>query len=158
MWEGYITEYHHKSHLNFLYFRLDIPGRGFTFLFHTGPFLTLSNNVDDKLQTEHILITDVSQRNEDSLICWYHTNQFSPSQFSWYHKHFPSDRRTQIPKTMSYYFGWSSKPDTSNRYQMLKLLRQPDTVAVEGVLTCYFRDKGSTSVGIHYPSEFHVFE
>ena len=38
-------------------------------------------------------------------------------------------------------------------YQKLKLLRQPDTVAVEGVFTCDTHEAGFTYVGIHYPSE-----
>ena len=127
--------------------------------------MTLSNNADDKIQTEHILITDVSQRNEDSLICWHRTNQIH-NGFSWYHEfieHSPSDRRSEIPKMSQtspyYYFGWSSKKKVNLRkYQKLKLLRQPDTVAVEGVFTCETGDGGSTSVGIHYPSELIVFE
>ena len=110
---------------------------------------------------EHILITDVSQRNEDSLICWYFTNQ-SPNGFHWYHEfieHSPSDGRSEIPRmtqTPPYYFGWSSEIKRSSPYHKLKLLRQPDTVAAEGVFTCDTGDGDSTSVGIHYPSEFMV--
>ena len=122
----------------------------------------MSNNFDDKLQTEHILITDVSQRNEDSLICWYHSLRVSMS-FSWYHEfieHSPSDGRSEIPRitqTAPYHFGWSSKAERRLPYQMIKLLRQPDTVAVEGVFNCDTGDGISTSVGIHYPSELIVF-
>ena len=120
--------------------------------------MTLSNNVDDKIQTEHILITDVSQRNEDSLICWYRSRRI-PISFNWYNEfieYSPSDGRSKIPKitqTPPYYFGWSSKIERSPTYHKLKLLRQPDTVAVEGVFTCDTGDGDSTSVGIHYPSE-----
>ena len=120
----------------------------------TDLFLTVSN--ENKLQTEHILITDVSQRNEDSLICWYRTNILS-SGFAWYHKFIdsPKDWGSEIAKitqTSPYYFGWSSKAERSPPYQRLKLLRQPDTFAVEGVFTCDTGDGGYTSVGIHYPS------
>ena len=124
----------------------------------------MSNNADDKIQTEHILITDVSQRNEDSLICWYRTNQFSGQVLSWYHElieHSPSDGRSEIPRitqTSPYYFGWSSKIERDPPYfQKLQLLRQPDTVAVEGVFICDTGDGESTSVGIHYPSMLQVF-
>ena len=123
--------------------------------------MTLSDNADDKLQTEHILITDVSQRNEDSLICWYRTSRI-PIRFNWYHKfieHSPSGEKSEIPKitqTPSYYFGWSSEKERSLPYQKIKLLRQQDTVAVEGVFTCDTGDGDSTSVGIHYPSELIV--
>ena len=120
-------------------------------------FLTVSNNHADKLQTEHILITNVNQRNEDSLICWYSSNRVSAFGLSWYHEfieHSLSDGRSEIPKisqTPPYYFGWSSKIERSH-YQKLKLLKQPDTVAVEGVFTCDTGHKESTYVGIHYPS------
>ena len=122
----------------------------------------MSNNAYDKLQTEHILITDVSQKDEDSLICWYRSLQFSREGLSWYHEfieHSPNDGKAQIPKitqTPPYYFGWSSKRERSLPYQKLKLLRQPDTVAVEGVFTCDTGDGESTSVGIHHPSELIV--
>ena len=128
-----------------------------------GLFITVSNNFDDKLQTEHILITDVSQRNEDTLICWYRSLRVSLLGLSWYHgfiEHSPRDQMTEIPaitQTQPYYFGWSSKGERSLPYQKLKLLRQPDTVAVEGVFTCNTGDGVSTSVGIHYPSELIVF-
>ena len=132
--------------------------------FLVGVFLTVSNNVDDKIQTEHILITDVSQRNEDSLICWYRSLRSSALGLSWYHEfieHSPSDGRSKIPKitqTSPYYFGWSSKIERHLLYfQKLNLLRQPDTVAVEGVFTCDTGHGESTSVGIHYPSMFQVF-
>ena len=49
----------------------------------------------------------------------------------------------------------------SLRIQKLKLLRHPDTLAVEGVFTCEAgRTAGSvsmTSVGIHYPSALRKF-
>ena len=75
-------------------------------------------------------------------------------------EHSPSDRRHEIPRkiaqNLSYYFGWSSMQDRSALIQKLKLLRHPDTLAVEGVFTCEAgRTAGSvsmTSVGIHYPS------
>ena len=103
--------------------------------------------------------TDVSQRNEDSLICWYHTNRVSANSFSWYHEFIeplPNDGRSKIPKltqTQPYYFGWSSKIESKRQYQIIKLLRQPDTVTVEGVFTCDTVHGDFTSVGIHYPSE-----
>ena len=128
------------------------------FHFSCDLYLTLS---DDKIQTDHILITDVNQKNEDSLICWRRTYQVSRI-FSWYHEfieHSPGDGRSKIPKipqNMSYYFGWSSVQEGSVRIQKLKLLRHPDTLAVEGVFTCEAgRAAGSvsmTSVWIHYPS------
>ena len=129
---------------------------------HADLFLTGSNNVDDKLQTEHILITDVSQRNEDSLICWYHSNQYQPV-FSWYYEFiepFPGIGRGKIKVTDTepYSFGWSSKVERSLPYQKIKLLRQPDTVAVEGVFTCDAGHGIFTSVEIHYPSEFIAFQ
>ena len=130
-------------------------------IFNADIFLTLSNNADNKLQTEHILITDVSQRNEDSLICWYRSSRI-PIRFSWYHEfieHSASDGWSEIPKitqTAQYYFGWSSNIKIIRPYHKLKLLRQPDTVAVEGVFTCDTRYEESTSVGIHYPSELIV--
>ena len=121
--------------------------------------MTLSNNGDDKLQTERILITDVSQRNEDSLICWYRSIQV-PSGFYWYHEFSPNDGRSEIPRitqTPPYYFGWSSMIERSSPYHKLKLLRQPDSVAVEGVFTCDTGDGDSTSVEIHHPSELIIF-
>ena len=120
-------------------------------------FLTLSNNVDDKLQTEHILITDVSQRNEGSLICW-HRSYHIPNGFNWYHEFIEhlSSNRSEIPQTSPYYFGWSSEKERRLPYQKLKLLRQPDTVSVEGVFTCDTGDGDSISVGIHYPSACKV--
>ena len=127
--------------------------------FNADIFLTVSNNVSDKIQTQHILITDVSQRNEDSLICWYRTNRFSANSFSWYHEfieHLPNEGRSKIPKltqTPPYYFGWSSKIESRRQYQIIELLRQPDTVAVEGVFTCDTVHGDFTSVGIHYPSK-----
>ena len=133
------------------------------FYFHADLFLTVSNNAKDKIQTEHILITDVSQRNEDSLICWYRDNKFEPG-FSWYYElleHSPSDERSEIPKitqTPPEYFGWSSRVERNRPYRKLKLLRQPDTVAVEGVFTCDSGEGDSVSVGIHYPSELIVFQ
>ena len=123
----------------------------------------MSDIADGMIQTEHILITDISQRNEGSLICWYRSFQVSALALSWYHKfieHSPSDGRSQIPKitqTPPYYFGWSSKGERSHPYQKLKLLRQPHSVAVEGVFICDTGDGESTSVGIHYPSMLKVF-
>ena len=121
-------------------------------------FLTLSNNADDKLQNKHILITDVNQMNEDSLICWYRSRQVSRI-FHWYHEfieYSPNDGRSEIPiitQTPPYYFGWSSKRERSLPYYKLKLLRQPDAVAVEGVFTCDTGHGDYVSVGIHHPSE-----
>ena len=126
------------------------------YAFNADLFLTKSNNADDKLQTEHILITDVSQRNENSLICWYRSRRVSGRGFRWYHEFIEIDGRSLIPTVTQYqlfYFGWSSKVEIHPPYQKLKLLRQPDTVAVEGVFTCDTGDGDSTSVGIHYPSE-----
>ena len=136
----------------------------YTSTFNADVFLTVSDNVDDKVQTEHILITDVSPRNEDSLICWYRTNHASASGLSWYHEfveHAPSGEKSEIPRitqTPPYYFGWSSKRERSHPYHKLKLLRQPDTVAVEGIFTCDTGDGDSTSVGIYYPSELISFQ
>ena len=130
------------------------------FITHADLYLTLS---DDKIQTDHILITDVNQRNEYSLICWHHSRRVI-NTFSWYHEfieHSPSDKRHKIPRkiaqNLSYYFGWSSVQNGSVLKRNLKLLRHPDTLAVEGVFTCEAgRAAGGvsiTSVGIHYPSE-----
>ena len=116
----------------------------------------MSNNADNKLQNKHILITDISPRNEDSLICWHRSYQLT-TEFSWYHvftEHSPSNR-SEVPRVTQfqpYYFGWSSKIERNPPYHKLKLLRQPDTVAVEGVFTCDTGRGDSTSVGIHYPS------
>ena len=124
----------------------------------------MSNNANDKIQTEHILITDVNQRNEYSLICWHCFYRFSAISISWYHEfieHSPSDGRSKIPKitqTSPYYYGWSSKGKLRLPYQKLILLRQPDTVAIEGIFTCDTGDGGSTSVGIHHPSESIMYD
>ena len=130
------------------------------FHFHADLYLTL---YDDKIQNDHILITDVNQRNEDSLICWHHSRQVL-NTFSWYHEfmeHSPSDKRHKIPRkiaqNLSYYFGWSSVQNGSVLKRNLKLLRHPDTPAVEGVFTCEARRAAGgvsmISVWIHHPSE-----
>ena len=61
-----------------------------------------------------------------------------------------------MPQNMSYYFGWSSVQEGNTLIQKLRLLKHPDTLAVEGVFTCEAGvTAGSvsmTSVWIHYPS------
>ena len=129
-------------------------------------FLTLSDDVDDVIQTEHILITDVSQSSGDTLICWSTRAQGS---FSWFHQFVGSEELTEFPKITENkpsYFGWNSEIGLKLGYNMLTLLIiEMDTIPIEGVFTCSVGSSGDLnsvdnsegfSVGIHYPSKLHT--
>ena len=112
-------------------------------------FLTLSDEKDDIIQAEHIIITDINQ-----VICWYR-GATALSSMNWYHQF--DERRFRrkncIPsKTDRRNFGWYSCEQTSpHPYKQLKLLRD----------VTFFCDPDRNnnvdnyiSIGIHYPSEF----
>ena len=130
---------------------------------YTDLFLTLSDDVDDEIQTEHILITDVSQSSGYTLICW--STRGVQGTFSWFHQFIGSGKFTELPKVTenkSSYFGWKSGKDYKDGYIKLTLLREMDTVPIEGVFTCsiggYFNIHKSeaVSVGLHYPSKLYI--
>ena len=102
----------------------------------TDLFLTLSDDVDDVIQTEHILITDVSQSSGDTLICWSTRAQRS---FSWFHQFIGSEELTELPRVTENkpsYFGWKSELGRKLEYNKLTLLRVIGSVPIEGVFTC----------------------
>ena len=115
-------------------------------------FLTLSDDVDDKILTEHFHIND-----SHSLICWYCSNR-ALSDFNWYHQflnYYSSSEWTEIPKNSYYtYNGWQSRAEYISPYQKLMLSRDSHTVAIEGYFACNIGGRyGKTvTVGIHYPS------
>ena len=133
---------------------------------YTDLFLTLSHDVGDKIQTKHILITDVSQSSGYTLICW--TTQGVQGTFSWFHQFIGSKELTELPKTTENkpsYFGWKSEIGRELGYNTLTLLKEMDTIPIEGVFTCSVgssRDLDSAGdseavyVGIHYPSKLHT--
>ena len=130
---------------------------------YTDLFLTLSDDVDDVIQTKHILITDVSQSSGDTLICWSTRTQGS---FSWFHQFIGSEELTELPRVTENkpsYFGWKIKIVHKSGYNMLTLLnREMDTIPIEGIFTCRVGSSGdlgnseAVSVGIHYPSKFFL--
>ena len=114
----------------------------------------MSDDVDDVIQTEHILITDVSQSSGDTLNCW--STQSVYRSFRWYHQFIGSDELTELSQNKSIYFGWTSELARQDAKNKLTLLREMDTVPIEGVFTCSrdTADKSeAVSVGIHYPSK-----
>ena len=132
-------------------------------IIYTDLFLTLSDAVDDEFQTEHILITDVSQSSGNTLICWL----TGPHQatFSWFHQFIGSGKFTELPKVTENkpsYFGWKSGKDYKDGYNKLTLLREMGTVPIEGVFTCRIggginiHNYEAVSVGMHYPSKIFL--
>ncbi|CAI7989841.1 hypothetical protein GBAR_LOCUS349 [Geodia barretti] len=127
----------------------------------TDLFLTLSDDVDDVIQTEHILITDVSQSSGDTLICWSTRAQRS---FSWFHQFIGSEELTELPRVTENkpsYFGWKIEIGRKLEYNKLTLLKEMDTIPIEGVFTCsvgtlYTDIFEEDSVGIHYPSKIFL--
>ena len=120
----------------------------------------MSDDVGAKIQTEHILITDLSQSSGDTLICC--CTQKARITFRWCHQFKGSDELTELPKiteNKSSYFGWTSEITHQDAKNKLTLLREMDTVPIEGVFTCsvVYRDTAdkseAVSVGIHYPSK-----
>ena len=117
-------------------------------------FLTLSDEKDDMIQAEHIIITDINQ-----VICWH---RGASNTINWYHRF--DDRRLnrqyKIPKDDDRrYFGWYSEQTStsSSLHQQLKLLKDVNYVPIEGFFFCAYRDRNNDkniSIGIHYPSEF----
>ena len=130
---------------------------------YTDFFLTLS---DDVIETEHILVTDVSQSSGDTLICW--TTRGVQGSFSWFHQFIGSKKLAKLPKITEKkpsYFGWKSEIGREFGDNKLTLLKEMDTIPIEGVFTCSVgsdRDLDSVdiseavSVGIHYPSKLHI--
>ena len=119
-------------------------------------FLTLSDEKDDIIQAEHIIITDINQ-----VICWYR-GATALSSMNWYHQFDERRfrRKNSIPsKTDSRNFGWYSGEQTSSYpYKQLKLLKDVTYVPVEGFFFCD-PDRNNNvdnyiSIGIHDPSEF----
>ena len=129
---------------------------------YTELFLTWSDDADDKIQTEHILISDVSSG--ESITCWHHSNSDQViGTLKWYHQFIgrtgPDDEWTDIPMKNQ---GWTSHKGTVDiRNRQLILRKEVDTVAIEGVFTCGVQGSGPSvanivkpvSVGIHYPSK-----
>ena len=127
---------------------------------YTDLFLTLSHDVGDKIQTKHILITDVSQSSRYTLICW---STRLLSTFNWFHQFIGSEELTQLPRIAENkpsYFGWKSEIGRGFGYNTLTLLKEMDTVPIEGVFTCRVggnRTKyEAVSVGINYPSKIFL--
>ena len=120
----------------------------------------MSDNVDDEIEAQHILITDVSLSNGDVIICWVRSNQIFMST-KWYHQFIVSNKSTEIPKD-EHYHGWYTETVYKRPYHKLKLLRKANTVAVEGVFFCSDSEQDGdqrhhVSVGIHYPSEQYFY-
>ena len=122
-------------------------------------FLTWSDDVDNKIQTEHILITYFS--GGESITCWHHLNSDQlQGTLKWYHQFIGRTRPgDEIPMKI---LGWKLDRTTVGvRDRQLILRKEVDTVAIEGVFTC--KVQGSrfpvanivmpASVGIHYPSK-----
>ena len=125
---------------------------------YTELFLTWSDVDDDKIQTEHILISDVSSG--ESITCWHHSNSNQvKGTLKWYHQFIgrtgPDDDIPMINQ------GWTLDIRTVDRYRQLILRKEVDTGAIEGVFTCKVQGSGLSvanrvnpvSVGIHYPSK-----
>ena len=126
----------------------------------TDLFLTLSDDVGVKIQTEHILITDVSQSSGDTLNCW--STQSVLKTFSWNHQYIGRKELTELPRVTENkpsYFGWKSEIGREFGYKKLTLLKEMDTVPIEGVFTCIADqvvNSEAVSVGIHYPSKIFL--
>ncbi|CAI7990682.1 hypothetical protein GBAR_LOCUS521 [Geodia barretti] len=123
---------------------------------YTDLFLTLS---DDEIHTKHILITDVSQSSGDTLICW---STRAHRTFSWFHQFRGSEELTELPRVTENkpsYFGWKIEIGREFGYNKLTLLKEMDTIPIEGVFTCCVGsdhdldsvdNSEAVSVGIHY--------
>ena len=117
-------------------------------------FLTSSDEKDDIIPAEHIIITDINK-----VICWYR-GATAQNTMNWYHQFHERRfrRKNRIPsKNDSRNFGWYKGEQTpSSEYQKLKLLKDVSYVPIEGFFSCSIdRNKDKyISVGIHYPSEF----
>ena len=77
--------------------------------------------------------------------------------FDWNHQ-LAHEPKTEIPKyDNKSFFGWySSLADIRSSYVRIKLMRKADIQALEGIFSCYYRDRSTVSVGIYYPSKkFH---
>ena len=120
---------------------------------YTDLFLTLSDDVDDVIQTEHILITDVSQSSGDTLVF----DQLESKEPS---VGFTSLQEVELPRNFQNrpnYFGWNSEIGHEFGYDKLTLLKEIDTVPIEGGFTCRIEEAASPqsfeedTVGIHYP-------
>ena len=131
--------------------------------YYTDLFLTFSDDVGDKIQTEHILITDLSQSSGDTLICW--TTRGVQGTFSWYHQFIGSEELTELPtntQNIPSYFGWKSGIGRKFGYNKCTLLKEMDTIPIEGIFTCNIGGSNdldnfeSVSVGIHYPSKIFL--
>ena len=129
---------------------------------YTELFLTWSDDVHDKIQTEHIVISDVSSG--ESITCWHRTNSDQvKGTLKWYHQFIGRTRSsTEIPINNQNYFGWTwDKRTVHNSYRRVILRKEVDTEAIEGVFTCKVQGSGLSvanrvdpvSVGIHYPSK-----
>jgi hypothetical protein len=125
-------------------------------------FLTLSDDVDAVIETEHILITDLSQSSGDALMCW---STRVHKTFRWYHQFIGSEELTELPiitENKPSYFGWKSGIGREFGYNTLTLLKEMDTIPIEGIFTCNIGgsvDIGnfeSVSVGMHYPSKIFL--
>ena len=120
-------------------------------------FLTWSDDVEDKIQTEHILITYFS--GGKSLTCRDSSDQHQ--SLTWYHRYIgtrSSDEETEIPKN-DHYCGWSREIRTMNIKFRVILKKEMDTAAIEGVFTCRIHGARNSlanhvTVEIHYPSKF----
>ena len=129
---------------------------------YTELFLTWSDDVDDRIQTEHILISDVSSR--ESITCWHHSNSDQvKGTLKLYHQFIRrtgiGDEWTDIPMKNQ---GWTwDIRAVGIRYRQLILRKEVDTGAIEGVFTCKVQGAGPSvanrvkpvSVEIHYPSK-----
>ena len=135
-----------------------------TFLIPAGLFLTWSDDVDDRIKTEHILISDVSS--EEAITCWHCSNSDRvQGTLKWYHQFIGTTsggEGTEIQGKDHNLFGW--KWDTRRvgiRDRQAILRKEVDTVAIEGVFTCSVGDTSHqvarrvdpVSVWIHYPSK-----
>ena len=131
--------------------------------YYTDLFLTFPDDVDDEIETEHILITDLSQSSGDTLICW--TTQRIRGTFSWYHQFVEHKELTELPtntQNASSYFGWKSGKGREFGYNKCTLLKEMDTIPIEGIFTCnignsdIIHNSDSVSVGMHYPSKIFL--
>ena len=106
---------------------------------YTDLFLTWSDDINDKIQHNNVLITDISQSR--SPICWYqHEENVHLGGLKWYHRKKISDDDTQIPMITqdTDYLGWNSEivPNSNSRFSMLRLIKRMETAAIEGKFTC----------------------
>ena len=124
-------------------------------------FLTWSDDVDDRIQTEHILISDISSG--ESITCWYRSNSDRlEGTLNWYHQFIGTTSGGEGTEIRGKDHGWKWDTGTVGvRYKQLILRKEVDTVAIEGVFTCKVQSSGlpvanrvdPVSVWIHYPSK-----